>query len=148
MNNEVRLQPVNALKLSNPDHGCVRHLNQGKILCGILALWFVFAPAGCTTQSKAKQQARKAYIAGQQQAQQRLQAQTSVTVLGPVRNQLVPWTDDLTLAKALVIADYSGKGAPREIILVRNGLAQHIDPQQLLAGNDVPLLAGDLIQLR
>src|SRR5437667_12054051 len=81
-----------------------------------------FALTGCTTKSNAKAQARAAYAAGQQQALERvLQSRNSVTVIGAVRNPLVPWTEDLTLAKALVAADYYARGNPREIIIVRNG---------------------------
>ena len=116
-------------------------------LCGVLILMLVCALAGCTTRSKAKQQSRAAYTAGQQQAERMLQSRTSVTVMGPVRTPLIPWTEDLTLAKALVIANYYARGTPQEIIVVRNGQAQRIDPAQLLAGNDIPLQAGDLSPL-
>ena len=117
-------------------------------LFAIFVLLLLSSFAGCTTRSNAKQQARAAYAQGQQQAQRMLQARTSVTLVGAVHTPMIPWTEDLTLAKALIIADYYGQGAPREILLVRNGQAQRIDPNQLLAGNDVPLLAGDLIQIR
>jgi len=114
----------------------------------ILVLLLASCFAGCTTRSNAKQQARAAYTQGQQQAERMLQARTSVTLVGAVRTPMIPWTEDLTLAKALILANYYGRGTPREILLVRNGQAQRIDPDQLLAGNDVPLLAGDLIQIR
>jgi hypothetical protein len=103
---------------------------------------------GCTTRAKAKQEARAAYIAGREQAERMMQSRMNVTVQGAVRNPLVPWSDDLTLAKALVFADYSGNGTPQEIILVRNGVAQRIDPNELLAGKDMPLLLGDIVQIR
>ena len=77
-----------------------------------------------------------------------IQSRGNVTVIGAVRNQLVPWTEELTLAKALVVADYTGKGTPQEIILVRNGVAQRIDPNELLAGKDIPLLQGDVVRIR
>jgi hypothetical protein len=123
-------------------------------LAGIRTLFRVFVSlaalllVGCTSQTKAKLQAREAYIAGQQQAERRVQSQTSVTVLGPVRNQMVPWTEDLTLARALILADYAGKGTPKEIVLVRKGVAQKINPADLLAGQDIPLIQGDLVQIR
>src|SRR5262249_28043254 len=68
--------------------------------------------AGCVSKGKAQAQARAAFIAGQQQAamvsrQTQLQGPT-VTVLGEVRNSLVPWTPDLTLAKAVLAAAYYG----------------------------------------
>ena len=106
-------------------------------------------PSGCTTKSKANAAARSAYSAGQQQATERiLQTRNSVTVMGPVRNPLVPWTQDLTLAKALVASDYYGKANPREIVIVRSGQPMPVDPKQLLAGEDVPLEAGDVVRIR
>ena len=107
------------------------------------------AITGCTTKSTAKAQARAAYVAGQQQALERvLQSRNSVTIIGQVRNPLVPWTEDLTLAKALIAADYYAKGDPRHIVIVRKGQASKVDPKQLLAGEDVPLEAGDVVNIR
>ena len=106
-------------------------------------------PSGCTTKSSANAAARAAYSAGQQQATERiLQSRNSVTIMGPVRNPLVPWTQDLTLAKALVASDYYGKSNPREIVIVRSGQPMPVDPKQLLAGEDVPLEAGDVVHIR
>ena len=110
---------------------------------------FVLTLAGCTTKSSAKAQARAAYSAGQQQALERvLQSRNSVTVVGTVRNPLVPWTEDLTLAKALVAADYYARGNPREIIIVRNGQPLPVDPKRLLSGEDFALEAGDVVNIR
>jgi hypothetical protein len=104
---------------------------------------------GCTTKSAANAQAQEAYAAGQRQAfQQMLQSRNSVTILGPVRNQLVPWTEDLTLAKAIVAAEYYSKTNPREILLVRQGRAIPVDVNKLLAGEDIPLQAGDVVNIR
>jgi hypothetical protein len=105
---------------------------------------------GCTTKAKARLQAREAYLAGQQQALARLQQphEPTVTVMGQVRNSVLPWAEDLTLAKALVAADYIGLGVPTAILLVRNGRATEIDPKYLLQGHDLPLEAGDIVQLR
>src|ERR1035437_11017856 len=65
---------------------------------------------GCVSKSKADARARAAFIAGQQQAvarMQQIQGQgPSVTINGEVRNRVVPWTEGLTLAKAVVAADY------------------------------------------
>ena len=124
------------------------HHNGAKAWLACFALVVAFLFVGCSSGTKAKLQAREAYIAGQQQAERRQAARTSVTFMGPVRNPMVPWTEDLTLAKALIFADYTGKGTPREIILVRNGVAQRINPDDLLAGQDIPLLQGDLVQIR
>ena len=125
-------------------------MNKGKIHTLLLCLLVLAAsPSGCTTKSKAKAAARAAYSTGQQQATERiLQSRNSVTIMGPVRNPLVPWTQDLTLAKALVASDYYGKANPREIVIVRSGQPMPVDPKQLLAGEDVPLEAGDVVHIR
>ncbi len=70
-----------------------------------------------------------------------------MTVNGEVRNHIVPWTEGLTLAGALVAADYYGAVDPALIYLVRNGRATLVDTKQLLSGKDVPLQAGDIVQL-
>jgi hypothetical protein len=119
--------------------------------CGLLLLAAAFG--GCVSKSKANAQARQAYVAGQQAAMarmQQLQTQTqgpSVTVNGEVRNHVVPWTEGMTLAKAIAAADYSGASDPSQIFVVRNGMATRIDLKQLLAGSDVPLQPGDIVQL-
>jgi hypothetical protein len=109
--------------------------------------------AGCVTKSKANAQARAAYLAGQQQAIARMQqAQTAgqgpcVTVNGEVRNHIVPWTQGMTLAKAVVAAEYIGTTDPGQIMIVHNGIATRLDPKQLLSGVDVLLQPGDIVQL-
>ena len=121
----------------------------GLEICATSAVLLAIAITGCTTKSEAKAQARAAYAAGQQQALERaLQSRNSVTILGPVRTPLVPWTEDLTLAKALVAADYYPKTNPREIFLVRQGRAIPVDVNHLLGGEDVPLQAGDVVNIR
>jgi hypothetical protein len=120
-------------------------------LCGALLLAATFG--GCVSKSKADAKARAAYLAGQQQAIMRVQqAQTqgqgpSVTVNGEVRNHVVPWTEGLTLAKALVAADYLGAADPGQILIVHNGRATRVEPKQLLSGVDIPLQPGDIVQL-
>jgi hypothetical protein len=120
-------------------------------LCGALILGMTFA--GCVSKSKADAQARAAYLAGQQQAVMRYQqAQTQgqgpcVTVNGEVRNHVVPWTEGMTLARALLAADYLGAADPGQILIVHNGRATRVEPRQLLSGVDIPLQPGDIVQL-
>jgi len=108
---------------------------------------------GCVSKSKADAQARAAYLAGQQQAMTRMQLNQTqgqgpcVTVNGEVRNRVVLWTQDLTLAKAVLAADYYGAKDPGQIIVVHNGIANRVDPKQLLTGADIPLQPGDIVQL-
>jgi hypothetical protein len=105
--------------------------------------------AGCVTKSKAKADAQAAFLAGQQQAMMRMAQprEAVVTFIGPVRNPTVPWSQDLTLAKAIVQSGYNGSSDPKQIMIVRNGQAIPVDPQKLLNGEDVPLVAGDLVQI-
>jgi hypothetical protein len=120
-------------------------------LCG--ALFLALALGGCVTRKSADAQARKAFLAGQQEARMQMQQyQTQgqgpcVTVNGDVRNRVVPWTQGMTLAKALLAADYFGTTDPGQILIVHNGLATRVDPKQLLSGVDIPLQPGDIVQL-
>ena len=109
--------------------------------------------AGCVSKAKADKQARTAFVAGQQQAMMRMQqAQTQnqgpcVTVNGDVRNHVVPWTEGMTVASALVAADYIGATDPGQILVVHNGVAIRVDLKSLLAGANIPLQPGDIVQL-
>src|SRR5260221_8055173 len=83
---------------------------------GIVILLWSVALTSCVSKSKADARARAAFFAGQQQAAQvarqtQLQGPT-VTVVGEVRNAMVRWTVDLTLAKALIAANYYGNPDP------------------------------------
>jgi len=116
-------------------------------------LLLAFAFAGCVSKSKAQAQARKAYIAGQQETMVRMQQiQTQgqgpcVTVNGDVRNHVVPWTEGMTLAKALVAADYLGAADPAQVIILRNGIGRRVEPSKLLSGEAIPLQPGDVVHL-
>jgi hypothetical protein len=116
----------------------------------LLLVIFVFS-AGCVSKHKAQDQARAAFFAGQQQAvMQALQKELhgpTVTVLGEVRNAQVRWTADLTLAKAVVAAEYYGKTDPTEIVIQREGQEIRYDPKKLLGGEDVQLQPNDVIEL-
>jgi hypothetical protein len=114
------------------------------ILC-VLAL----AASSCISKSKAQAQARDAYIAGEQAAMTRIAKthESVVTFIGPVQFPTVQWTHDLTLAKAIIAAGYTGPVEPTQIMIVRNGQAIPVDPKRLLSGEDIPLLSGDLVQI-
>jgi hypothetical protein len=105
--------------------------------------------AGCVSKGKAKADAHAAFVAGQQDAIRRMERvnASSVTINGPVANSRIPWTEDLTLAKALFAAQYAGHADPKEILIVRQGIAIRVDLRQFLAGQDMPLLAGDIVQI-
>jgi hypothetical protein len=109
----------------------------------------LFFAAGCETKSRAREEARKAYVEGQEQALQQQSASkpSFVTVTGPVRNSIIPWTEELTLAKAYAAADYTGYIRPRFIRITSEGQTAEIKFSLLLNGGDMPLEPGDLIQV-
>ena len=107
---------------------------------------------GCVSKGTADARARAAFLAGQQQAasvarETQLQGPT-VTVVGEVRNSLIHWTVDLTLAKAVVAAGFYGRTDPTEIIIQRDGKEIQSDPKRLLSGEDLLLQPNDVIFLR
>jgi hypothetical protein len=113
------------------------------LLCGLCA-------AGCTSNSKLRQQQQLAYIAGQNVVlQQQLAAQFhGVMVIGPVQNQQVPWVEGLTLAQAVATANYLGKTEPQQIVITRQGESATMDAKVLFSGVDIPLEIGDLVELK
>jgi hypothetical protein len=107
--------------------------------------------AGCTSQSRARTEARDAYLAGQNAAL--LQAQSlagapGITVIGPVQNRHIPWIAGMTLLQALATANYLDDRGPKEIIITREGESATLKPDVLFNGAVVPLEAGDVIELR
>jgi protein involved in polysaccharide export with SLBB domain len=116
----------------------------------VFVLLLAFIGDGCTTRSQSQADMRAAYLAGQRDAYARIAAtqHINVVVIGPVQNPEVQWTEGLTLAQAIVAANYTGQGNPKEIILTRQGETTPIDPKDLLNGHDVPLQPGDTITLR
>jgi uncharacterized protein YceK len=124
---------------------------RGKFICALmLSLSAAVLFSGCTTKLTARAGAQQAYLAGQNaQLQQQLAAQfTGVTIVGPVQNPQVPWVAGLTLAQAVATANYVGAQPPEEIIITRQGESASVDPDVLLDGTDVPLEAGDVVELR
>ncbi|MDB6109735.1 MAG: hypothetical protein JWR69_1485 [Pedosphaera sp.] len=115
------------------------------IVCLCLALLVV---AGCTTRARSNAQARAAFQAGRQAALASEPQGPTVQVVGNVKTHIIPWTDGLTLAKALVTAEYQGLGDPTQITVIRNGESANISPSTLLGGKDVPLEAGDRVEIR
>ncbi|HSY74726.1 MAG TPA: hypothetical protein VK810_04585, partial [Dongiaceae bacterium] len=104
--------------------------------------------AGCTTRSSANARVRAAYLAGQNAVLRQQQQFPTVKVLGPVQNPQVPWVAGLTLAQAIATANYLDPHEPKQIIITRDGESATVDPNVLLNGTDVPLEAGDVVELR
>jgi hypothetical protein len=128
----------------------------------LLAIPFGGCSSGTSTQLRDAYQA--GYRAGQQDARMQPQSQPqlqpqlptqstqpatqSVTIVAPVRNPIVTWRLGLSLAQAIITAGFVGETDPTEIVIVRNGTARRVDFGQLLAGQDVPLMPGDTVQIR
>jgi len=110
---------------------------------------FLLTTSGCTTSSTAKAQARAAFLAGQQQAHMQQQQGPVVTVLGQVRNRMIPWTEELALSQVLIAADYQGFLDPRAIVIVRKGRRFQVNVKHLLRGTEDPLVEpGDTIEIQ
>ena len=125
-------------------------------LCsGLLAL-LTLCLTSCVSKARARAEARAAFLAGQQQALERMQQNApagptvspTVTFIGEVKNRLIPWTADLTLAKAIVAADYYGSVDPASIVLIRDGQQTVYDPKKLLQGADILLEPRDVVEIR
>ena len=122
-------------------------MKSGALQIAIIAL--LVCP-GCVSKQKARLQAQQAYMAGEQRALQEVPQRPGaqmVLVQGQVTNPLIPWTQDLTLARAIVAANYVSPLNPMLIRLTRNGQTIEILPGDLLKGKDMPLQPGDVIQI-
>ena len=113
-------------------------------------LIFALFAAGCTTKSTARLRAENAFLAGQNAAlrQQPVQSFGTVTVLGAVQNQQVPWVAGLTLAQAVATANYIGAVEPKQIVITRAGESATLEAKVLLSGPAIPLEVGDVVELR
>jgi hypothetical protein len=105
--------------------------------------------AGCVTKTDANARVREAYSTGRKQGAASQLNSNMIWVVGNVQNPNIPWTDDLTLAKAIIAANYLNPGDPGQIVLRREGIVpRFFSAQQLLYGFDMPLEPGDIIELR
>ena len=119
----------------------------------VLLAWVALA-AGCVSQKQADADARAAFFSGQATALNQLRLQQAapevpvVTILGSVKNRTVPWTEDLSLVRALVAAEYVGAADLFSITITRAGKVMPVSPRQLLAGSVDPALEpGDVVTL-
>ncbi|MCX8090752.1 MAG: hypothetical protein N3I86_07435 [Verrucomicrobiae bacterium] len=105
---------------------------------------------GCVSRSKARARAAAAFAAGQRQAFDEVTEarRVNIRVLGPVRYSEVLWEDGLTLAAAIVAADYTLPGEPRAIYIIRQRERVLVEPQRLLRGEDFALEPGDTIEIQ
>jgi hypothetical protein len=128
--------------------GSLRKTLAGWSLASLLAL------TACVSKSEANRRAESAYLRGQRDAaragQERLQsAAPSVTVRGNVRRPSVPWSEELTVSRALATAEWVGRLNPTQIIVRRGAQTYSISVRQLLSGlQDLFLEPGDVIEVR
>jgi len=73
--------------------------------------------------------------------------QPLVWIVGPVRWPVVDWRRDLTLARAILEAEYLPATDPRQILIRRGTLTIPVEPARLLNGEDWALLPGDRIEI-
>lgn len=122
------------------------------LLCFLL--FALLAGAGCVSEKKAREEAREAYVAGQQQAMQTAahahaeQLGPVVFIQGPVRNHVVSWEEGLKLSQAIVQADYTDFMNPVLVRVLRHGqVAGEFKGIDLLHHEDMDLAEGDTILL-
>ena len=116
----------------------------------LVILLLALALTGCATKSSARRKAQKAFNEAQQreQAEQERQ-QPAVWFRGDVRKQRVPWTEGLTLAQALIAAQYTFNWDPHTITVTRQGEVHPVNARRLLRGQEDPLLEpGDVVEVR
>jgi hypothetical protein len=109
-----------------------------------------FLTAGCVSKARHEEEVKKAFLAGQSEATMRMQRNLgqSITVQGQVRQSFIPWTREMTLAKAILAADYFGTQDPKEITIIRDGEELPVDVDRLLAGEDYPVVPGDTVRIK
>ena len=105
---------------------------------------------GCASKAKAQKPGGGAFNPGEQKALIEQQTQEpAVWFRGDVRNLRVPWTEGLTLAQAILAAQYTANWDPRVITITRAGELYSVNPRRLMRGQDNPLLEpGDLVEIR
>jgi hypothetical protein len=128
-----------------------------------VVLSFCLAFTGCAGKKKQQLQVRRAYAAGEQAARAQMQqgqlpqstapqiqqsTDPQVRILGPVKNPVLMWSDGLTLAHALVEAEYQRPNTPKAITIYRNNQPISIDPQTVLQGADYLLFPGDIVYIQ
>ena len=118
-----------------------------KLAVGLLIL--LVALPGCRTKPKQSVPPWGAFPPVQHPPPPQINQQLGVTFQGPVRHPVIPWRPDLTLALALVEAEYVGARDPQSIVIFRGDKAILVEPRHLLSGiKDPPLLPADVVELR
>ena len=72
----------------------------------------------------------------------------SILVRGNVKYPVIPWTRDMTVAKAILEADYLSARDPLTIIIRRHGDRIFVSPTRLMHGTINPWLEpGDILEI-
>ena len=102
------------------------------------------ATVGCKTKQAAPRTPPPVYVdpAAMQAAMPQV-----VRIRGDVRNPVILWNENLTLAGALVEADYIGRWDPLSVTVTRGRKVQRFSASRLLSGNDMFLEPGDIIDV-
>jgi hypothetical protein len=75
-------------------------------------------------------------------------APRSIIVRGNVKYPVIPWTQDMTVAKAILEADYLSARDPLTIIIRRHGDRIFVSPTRLMHGTTNPWLEpGDILEI-
>ena len=114
-----------------------------------IILIFAFVASGCMSKSRSRLESQNAFLAGQNAAlKQQLAQYNGITFIGAVQNAQVPWVAGLTLAQAVATANYIGQNEPKAVIITHQGESAVLDASVLFSGKDIPLEAGDIVELR
>jgi hypothetical protein len=115
-----------------------------------LAVVLMISLLGCVSKSNSRSQLEAAYHGAPQSVRVEQPWEAPVVFFkGDVRNQRIPWTDGLTLAQALLAAQYTWSWDPRRITVTRGNQTFAVNPRRLLRGEEDPLLErGDVVEVR
>lgn len=121
-------------------------------MAGLVLLVLVGLP-GCTSRKAANRQAAVAYQMGlsgaqirAQQAEDRQRRQV-IALTGTVRLTEIPWFEGMGVAEALLQAEYTGLTNPFRVLIYRAEKVEVLSVKALLAGEDIFLQPGDLLQV-
>jgi hypothetical protein len=115
----------------------------------LLVMVLALSAGGCVSRSQSRLESQNAFLAGQNaELRQRLAQYNGITFIGAVQNTQVPWVAGLTLAQAVVTANYVGQDEPRAVVITRKGDSAVLDASVLFSGKDIPLEAGDIVEIR
>src|SRR5262249_32451957 len=127
------------------------HSCQGSVPITILTLLILSLTlvTGCVSKARTRIEVQKAFRAGEVKGQALAEAKRSgISFPGPVLVPIVPWTEGLTLAQAIVAAHWTAIQDPRLIIVVNSaGERLELTPYEAQTAAEMPMQPGDEIEL-